>query len=224
MLTLVSPDIRLMISVSSNRDWKQGFCTSYLALLNRLLTNRLGGRLGGLDLQSAITGGAMLSQIREDSLQLALDGNFTHWLSLDDDMTFPADCAERLFSHGKQVVTANYMRKTPNEVKGVCLDVKGQFLDSRGKTGLEQLWGMGMGMTLIALEPLRKTAAPRFEGKWNAEHRRYWGEDYAFCQLLHRLEIPIWCDHDLSREMGHVGDFVFKFSDYEIVPQLDKAA
>jgi hypothetical protein len=35
------------------------------------------------------------------------------------------------------------------------------------------------------------------------------GEDWYFVKKLSEAGADIWIDHDLSRQIGHVGDFVY---------------
>jgi hypothetical protein len=44
---------------------------------------------------------------------------------------------------------------------------------------------------------------------YKEEGDTYQGEDWTFCEACDKLGIPLFIDHDLSREVGHVGNYEF---------------
>ena len=40
--------------------------------------------------------------------------------------------------------------------------------------------------------------------------QEFMGEDTYFCMLLKRKGVPVYVDHNVSLEIGHLGEFEFK--------------
>lgn len=203
-------EIRLFISVPSCREWKPAFGASLISLVYTLLAPRKEQDFVIKQVYPDIAAQAScLSQARQGALTKAINGNFTHWLSLDDDMQFPGDVVEKMLIHEKPVVTANYRRKSPNQIVGVCMGLEGFTIDSTGKTGLEEIGWMGGGMFLADIEKIKHISAPHFEVSWCKERNDYYDQDYYFSAKLRQHGVGIWLDHDLSQSIKHVGDYHF---------------
>jgi hypothetical protein len=207
-------EVRLLISVPSCREWKSAFGSSFVGLNVKLMHSGLRDHKLTALYPDIAAQASCLSQAREKALSKAIDGNFTHWLSLDDDMVFPCDIVDRFLARDKAVVTANYRRKSP-KVSGVCMGIDGQLVDSTGKTGLEKIGWMGGGMFLVDIENIKHIPQPRFEVVWCPELKDYYDQDQYFSAKLRQGGVDIWCDHDLSQSIKHIGDTHFEW-DQEI--------
>ena len=201
--------VRLFVSVSSCRDWKPQFGTSMVLLAEHLVANKLGGTLECVQYSFQMQA-SCLSSSREHALTFAQENGFTHWLLLDDDMVFPCDVVDRMIAHNLPVVSANYRRKQA-EVVGICLDLNGQYLNSTGKTGLEEVSYIGGGCNLIDVRAISNIEAPRFSVLYVKEKASYMSEDYYFSIKLHEAGIKMYCDHDVSNEIKHIGDVAYTF-------------
>lgn len=122
-------EIRLFISVPSCREWKPAFGSSFLGLNCHLLKAPIEGCNLTQIYPDISAQASCLSQARQSALNKAIDGNFTHWLSLDDDMMFPYDLAHHLLAHDKEIVTCNYRRKSPTQITGVCMGLNGEVVE-----------------------------------------------------------------------------------------------
>lgn len=202
-------DVNLFISVPSVRDWKPQFGASICMLAEHLVCKKLDGRLAkvryNFQMQSSC-----LSVSREMSLLYAEKEGFTHWLSLDDDMMFPSDIVERLISHDLPVVVANYRRKQ-KEVAGICIGKENTPINSSGKKGVEEIEWMGGGCNLFKIDAIKEIRPPRFSVLWVDETQSYMTEDYYFSLRLRDKGIKIFCDHDASKLVKHIGDYVYEF-------------
>lgn len=210
----MTPDrkIRLLVVVASGRGWASRFGGALATMMLHLGMKGIQDADGSQRLERCaiqIHHGAYLVKARNDHILAAIAGDFTHMLSLDDDMTFPPDAIQRLFAHDKGVVTCNYRKKLPDRVEFCCTGFDGRQVTSVGKTGIEQIGWMGMGLTLIDIAKIAHVPPPYFEVVWNHRTSEYIIEDGVFSALLHRHGVEIWCDHDLSQRVGHVGDFEF---------------
>lgn len=151
--------------------------------------------------------GTFVHQAREKLLHDVTElWGATHILWLDADMTFPRDAALRLLKHDKEVVAANYMTRRPPSRPTAKKD--GQCVwsnDSYGATGLEAVDHVGMGVFLMKTSVLTDLPRPRF---WYSTETET--EDVYFCRLLRKAGYTIWIDHDLSKEVGHVGTHQYR--------------
>ena len=211
--------VKLYVSVVSARQWPVKFGESLVALALHLGLRHLDGRLAQVNL--SITGQAHPSTTRNAHIVHALADGYTHFLSLDDDQTFPPDLVEKMLASQKPVLTGNYRKKRMDLVEHVCAGMDGKTLDSTHRTGLERCKAMGNGMALIELDAIRHIRPPYYAALW--QNDRYMIEDEVFSLLLGQNGVEIWCDHDLSREIGHVGEYEYRLPPYAPVPAQEAA-
>lgn len=202
-------EIRLLISVPSCREWKAAFGSSFLSLNCFLLKAGVRNHKLTQVYPDIMAQASCLSQARQIAFNKAKDGGFTHWLSLDDDMMFPHDLVDQLIQHEKEVVTANYRRKSPTQITGVCMGLDGQIIDSTGKTDLEEIGWMGGGCFLADIEKIKHVEGPHFEVVWSKDLNNYFDQDYYFSAKLRQAGIKIWMDNACSQHIKHVGDYHF---------------
>lgn len=150
-----------------------------------------------------------IARARHMALQMGLEGGFTHVLMIDDDMVFPPDALARLLKHDKDIIGVNYTTKTQNAQVWQTLDLKGQYLSSEGRKGIQEVMACGFGVMLIRLACLESLPIPHFETIWLANEKRYLGEDYYFCFKARSHDLKVHVDHDVSRETYHVGDYLY---------------
>lgn len=148
--------------------------------------------------------GTFVHQARERLLDDVVNlWGATHVLWLDSDMTFPADAALRLLKHDVDVVAANYVTRVPPSRPTAVRD--GQFISSRNATGLEEVDAVGMGVFLMRADVVDLMPRPRF---WYSTPTET--EDVYFCRLLRKAGHKILIDHDLSKQVGHVGTHTYR--------------
>ena len=243
--------ISLFISVCSGRGWHAGFGSSLSVLSLHLgvclgenwLAQRASGAMQeGFDsfnaedfprramprLEKVVLEVASQANIVVDRNRHLLEAQklgCTHFLSLDDDMKFPPIFLQRMIDHQKPVVTVNYRKKTDEAVKCVCTTLDGREpISSEGKTGLERVGGMGMGLTLIDLRgSFKRLTPPYFAVVWNPHKQEYVIEDGVFSGLLREHNVEIWCDHDLTYEVGHIGDKEYRLPPRQVAAKADAA-
>ena len=165
---------------------------------------------------------SLLSANREKMVHKALRSDATHVLFLDSDMTFPMNTIHTLLKHDVDFVAANCTTRA-EPILPVAHDLEGRRLPSKGKKGLEEVQHIGLAVALIKTSAIKKIKSPPlFLIDWIPELFSYCGEDVYFCQKLRQVGVPIMIDHDISREIGHVGKRVCKHSmiDYD-APEMD---
>lgn len=206
--------ISLFFAICSSRDVKPQTNSSLFNIAAHVVAN---GHEFGLRRIDAVGGVAesLLSAARQRKLDVAMLGDYTHMVCFDDDMQFPYDTVHRLLAHNVDFVCANAAQKNPNKRNGVCLDHAGVRIDSTGKSGLEEIgWG-SLAVAVIRLNAIRNIAKPHFEVLWeptlNDGKGGYQGEDHYFMKKLRAAGIKLYCDHSLSQEVKHIGDFPYGF-------------
>lgn len=128
----------------------------------------------------------------------------THMLFLDSDMVFPIDTMTRLLKHNKEIVGAVYsQRAAPFHPLGVTYEGEHVHVTS----GLKRMRIIPTGCLMIKMSVFDTLPKPWFTTKIEGE--KIMGEDYYFCEQAQKAGFEIWCDGDLSRDVGHIGQRVY---------------
>lgn len=144
---------------------------------------------------------------RELVLEAALKRGMSHLLWLDTDMSFPRDSALRLFAHGLPIVGANYLTRRQGSNKFTAQKDDGTPIETtEALTGLEEVGAVGFGCVLMQLDIVKRLHRPWFMHALN-KHGGDVGEDIVFCQHARAVGYSVFVDHDLSKEIGHVGTY-----------------
>lgn len=212
--------VSLFISVCSGRGWAGQFGYSLASLMLAIgygmgdtrarVEQGLDGRYPVTKVNLVFSRQANIVASRNEHIMMAQAEGYTHFLSLDDDMTFPSNALNRMLEAGKPVIVANYRKKTADKIECVCSGNDGLSLDSTGRTGLEPVLSFGMGLTLIDLACLADIPPPFFAVVWNKSHNAFMIEDAVFASILREHKVEVWVDHDLSQEIGHIGDYEYR--------------
>lgn len=210
----------VVISIPSGHLWEAEFGMSLVLLSNYIVSHKFPEHdSSGFRIHNAK--GSILAQLRERALRQALESGASHLLFIDSDQTFPRDTLHRLIAHKKQVVACNIATKSVPSNPTARLRGKGSLgtmcYTLPSSTGLEEVWRVGTGIMLIDLnifkrEGMRKP--PYFAQRWNEATQDYVGEDWAFGDRLEAAGVRVYIDHDLSKEVGHVGPLVY---DHDLV-------
>lgn len=145
---------------------------------------------------------------RERFLAGAINQGATHVLWLDTDMTFPRDTAIRLAAHDQPIVACNCVMKTDPPLFTAQRD--GQRVATRPDShGLEAVDSVGMAVMLMRLDVVAHLSQPWFGHGLNVAGADI-GEDIMFCQALRDAGYDIYIDHDLSKEIGHIGQYTYR--------------
>lgn len=203
--------INLFISIPSNRDWKGKFGASFAGIISHMMAKGVEGHQLTNFYMSALGQASCLNAARQRFVDEMIAGPYTHWLSLDDDMTFPLDLVSRLASHDKDVVAINARHKT-EEVKGSLVGFDDGYVISTGKTGLEEVKSIGGAIFLAKIDAFRNIPKPHFETRWVPEKNDYLSEDRFFAGLLLAHGVKMYCDHDASQLVSHIGDYEYNWS------------
>lgn len=201
----------VLIAIPTGRSgWSPDFAMSLLGLVTQPLK-------GGLRLAKepvvrwCYHRSSALPQNRHNLVREAQKMGVSHLLFLDDDMTFPADTLGRLLARGALVAAANCTTRAlpiiPTAVKN------DQRVPSAGKTGIELVDQVGCAVMLIDMKVFDRVPLPWFKFEWDEAYPdTYCSEDMYFCKKVRAQGIGIAIDHDLSQQIGHVGEMEYAHS------------
>jgi hypothetical protein len=160
--------------------------------------------------------GTLIFNQRERLAEEAIKDGADAILWVDSDMRFPKDALEILLSRKLPIVGVNATtRRFP--VVPTALDIDPETNDlvkvnSKGKTGLEQVMGVGFGMVLIKKEVFLAAQKPWF---WfeQTDKGGTIGEDIYFCAKAFDAGYQTVIDHDLSMHIRHIGTYEYGWDD-----------
>jgi len=153
--------------------------------------------------------GSVVSQQRNELVDSSLSINATHILWLDSDMHFPDNTLERLMSHDKKIVAATYSTRYKPQ-RSVAFTNQNNYNDRLlEKTGLHEVWAVGMGCMLTHRSVFETLPRPWFNHEWDLRTESFMGEDLFFCKSAAEHGFDIFVDTDLSQETGHYGTKIF---------------
>ncbi|MDE1900401.1 MAG: hypothetical protein KGI37_02010 [Alphaproteobacteria bacterium] len=136
----------------------------------------------------------------------------SHLLFLDTDMVFPVDTMKRLLAHDKDIVGATYSQRMP-PFHPLTVTEDGEH--AHVTAGLQRVRLLPTGCMLISTSVFDALEKPYFNLVAEGDQLR--GEDYYFCEKARAAGFDIWCDGDLSAQLGHVGQKIYRIGD--IAPQ-----
>jgi hypothetical protein len=168
-------------------------------------------------LASFVSKGTMIFNQRIDLAREAMSEGCDWILWLDTDMRFPKDTLIRLLAHKKDIVAANYVtRQVPPEPVSFQLTDEGKIWRRvptvAASTGLQKVTGAPMGCMLTSTKVFRKLDkpdVPMFWFQYSTKNHTTLGEDIYFCINAGRYGFDIFIDHDLSKQVRHVGIFEY---------------
>ncbi len=197
------PGARVAICVPSGDEVKADFAFSLAAMVNHAPGTPNLEALGLLNQRVSV-----LPDSRNILAQQAIDGGYTHLLWIDSDMKFPHNMLARLMRHSVPIVGINASMRQP-PFKTTALTAPGvNCVTNRNSTGLEKVERMGMGVvlhTVDVLHAIRKR--PYFTFEYLKSKHKHRGEDYYFGEKVKKAGFRLVIDHDVSKEVGHVGSF-----------------
>lgn len=206
----------VIVGIPTNGIWRNEMGKSLTLMFSYYALHRVGDaksqRLGLITADSSVT-----VTNRHMLLKKACqEPQRTHLLFIDTDMEFPMNTVNRLLAHDKDVIACNCTTRV-EPILPVAFGFDDKRIDSRGKTGVQKVRQVGAAVMLIRLDVARKLKPPFFMHEWIPEMQTYCGEDVYFCQLLQQAGVDVWIDHDLSREIRHIGTKAYGHNDVKEV-------
>ena len=166
----------------------------------------------GMTLGYQIAQYSILPFSRNELVRGALERKATHVLFIDSDMEFPTDTALRLIRHHKSIMAANCMgRRRPYSLTARTAAGE-EVVTGPDTTGIEKVHRVGTGVMLVDLEVFKALPEPWFDYRWKQNEdgsARPVGEDFVFVDAAREAGFEVFVDHDLSKEVNHVGTFQY---------------
>jgi hypothetical protein len=137
----------------------------------------------------------------------------SHILWLDSDMKFPADTITRLVNRNLAVVGANYPTKEMEARPTAYADDEdyvGPVWSGLRAEGVQRVAHCGMGVLLTDMRVFDALPPPFFAFEpQGPDFVKQLSETAYFCRKLGEAGIPVHIDHELSREVAHIGAFEY---------------
>lgn len=149
--------------------------------------------------------GVYIQCMRERAMRETLEQGMDYAFMVDSDMRLPPNTLDRLLAANKEFVGCNVTSRTQSG-----MTVARNFQDECVYTEVatekyEEVLALGFGIVLIKLDRVRTMPEPLFAMPWDIKLRRYIGEDMSFCNGFRHAGGKIFVDHELSREIRHIG-------------------
>lgn len=169
----------------------------------------------GIEVGLTTSAGTLIADQRNGLAKATLDEGFDWLLMLDSDMRFPSDTLVRLLDHNQPIVTCNYTTRRPpaEPVAFRSITTLEKIYTEEDSTGLEECAANGMGVALIHRTVFEQMEKPWFYIPYIPASDGFWGEDVWFCNQARKAGFPTLIDHDLSKEVHHIGVREYDYQD-----------
>lgn len=206
------PQKRVFICIPSHDRWISGFGFDLAHLVGYFVGNPYQKDaeepLPALAIHYCQT--TILPDGRQKLVDQAKKENATHILWLDCDMRFPKETLHMLLRHEKPIVGCNYMARRLPHMMTARKD--GTPLQTGPESdGLVEVDHIGFGVVLTETSVFEGDG-PHFAFGWGRNEElglHPIGEDVFFCRNARKAGHQIWVDQELSRAIGHVGEFTY---------------
>lgn len=161
---------------------------------------------------------ALIQRARNDTIQLALDGNFDDLVWIDSDIEWEPEWFFKLLDYSQDIVGGTYRKKGDRE-EYVLRKIDNSNVDPN--TGLLEVSGLGTGfvkMSKSAMQYLWNVSTPYIDPKDNKERRMIFdviiknndmiSEDIVAFMKLIDGGFKIWLDPKIT--CNHIGPYKFK--------------
>lgn len=215
----MSNSVKIAIGIPSMGMWHADFALNLMHLVMAFNKYKLKG-FDSQELRVIHNRGSILPKQRHEIVKAAQDWGADYLLWLDCDHTFPAHLLAKLLIADKDVTAINCVTKsTPAHPTARLKDAEVSFgvptFSWPGK-GLEQVWRVGTGVMLMRMKVFEKIGPSVFHMFYRPEVENYQGEDWSMCEAIENAGFEIWVDHDLSLQVGHIGNLEYR---HDLVPE-----
>lgn len=154
----------------------------------------------GVDFDVQFKGNTLVYEGRDVLAMEAICNKYTHILWLDADMIFEPDVFEKLYAHGKPLVSGAYNARRPPHSPCMfpSLDPLEKLTEYPQK--LFEIKGCGFGCCLTETR-MFATVYKEFGTCFQPTYQ--FGEDLAFCQRASEQGYKLYCDPNVKA--GHIG-------------------
>lgn len=203
-------DLNVVVVVPSGPHWLADFSTSLISMMGYFLNNKVPGS-NTCQFRVVNVKGSILPTLRLNGLKAAKAVDASHLLYVDSDHTFPADMLNRLLKWKKDCVAVNCVTKSLPATTTARKKVEGDphgaivYSDLEQVGQLERVWRVGTGVMLLSKRAYNQIPHDSFAMTYKSDADTYQGEDWTLCEALEKAGVPIYIDHAISQQVGHVG-------------------
>jgi hypothetical protein len=156
--------------------------------------------------------GTVLSSQRQFLARRAInEHNADYIMWFDSDMTFPEDTIVNLLERNKDIVCATYSKRV-EPFHATAFEEINPVVPVEMSGSLKKVKYAGMGCMLVKADVYASIDAPWFPLTWHEQTDSWHGEDMGFCSKAIDSGFDVWCDIDLSVNIGHLGQQEFLLS------------
>jgi hypothetical protein len=174
------------------------------------------------DIDLFTSSGTLIFDQRNNLVKTALEIKADYLLFVDADMRFPKDTLLKLMAHDKDIIGVNATtRSEPVKptAKNIHINEDGSIdwmpIFSNAKSGIDMADGIGCGVMLIKRQVVEALEEPYFYFE-QLPGNKLLGEDIYFCVKAKDAGFDTWVDHDLSKQIKHIGQYVYGWHNIEI--------
>ena len=174
------------------------------------------------DIDLFTSSGTLIFDQRNKLVETALENKADYLLFVDADMRFPQDTLKILMAHDKDIIGVNATTRS-EPVKPTAKNFivnEDQSVDwlpiySNVRSGIEKADGIGCGVMLVKTKVFKEMEEPYFYFE-QLGNNKILGEDIYFCIKAKDAGFDTWVDHDLSKGIKHIGQYVYGWDNIEI--------
>ncbi|MFT8736177.1 MAG: hypothetical protein ABF760_01790 [Zymomonas mobilis] len=158
--------------------------------------------------RSSILAGAKNIAVKE-----SLNWDADYILFLFGDITFPNDVLHRLLAHKKDIIGVTYPKPiAPYNLLGITDDNQDQEDLANGLLKMRYMPG---GCLLVKADIFKKLDPNLPYFYYDVFQDDVMGDDFVFCDRVRELGYDIWCDANLSADIGRIGQRVYHMPEIE---------
>lgn len=209
-------DLNVLIAYPTHGHPKDEFCVALARMMTFFATLPYDGKK---NVDVTYIGGSNICENRTRLVSAAFEKGATHILFYDNDINAPADTIPRLLnsmnSWEKSIIGVNYPTKEIRSRPTAYADrddYVGPVWTKPDSKGLEEVAALGFGCVMIDTRVFAAMELPFFEMRGAPpDHVTTVTEDVFFCRKARELGYKIWVDHDLSKQVTHVGSWSYNW-------------
>jgi hypothetical protein len=170
----------------------------------------------GIKINCAFNIGSVITIARRNLTDIFLKSDFDYAWWVDSDMKFPIDAPIKLLKRQVALVGANYRRRRfPNPGFTGMMGSAGKYTElvtEDNSPAMQKVDVLPHGCVMVHRSVYEKIPQPHYLQDYIPEINLEIGEDIYFCNKAKEAGFDVWCDHELSKEISHIGIFHFNYN------------
>jgi len=170
----------------------------------------------GIKINCAFNIGSVITIARRNLTDIFMNSGFDYAWWVDSDMKFPIDTPIRLLNRGVPLVGCNYRRRRfPNPGFTGMMGQPGSFTElvtDDKSPAMQDVDVLPHGCVMVHRSVYEKMPQPHYIQDFDANLNLEIGEDIYFCRKAREAGFQVWCDHELSKEISHIGIFHYNYN------------